>query len=92
MAIVVLVFWLFTAGAGFYLLVTSSLGRARPNELADPTAPTGSAPVTPEAPTEPAHPAPTAHHAPAAPISGIRNAMPAAYLGGSRSAVSANTV
>ena len=29
MAIVVLVFWLFTAGAGFYLLVTSSLGRAR---------------------------------------------------------------
>jgi hypothetical protein len=30
MAIVVLVLWLFTAGAGFYLLVTSSLGRARP--------------------------------------------------------------
>ena len=30
MAIVVLVFWLFTAGAGFYLLVTSNLGRARP--------------------------------------------------------------
>ena len=29
MAIVVLVLWLFTAGAGFYLLVTSSLGRAR---------------------------------------------------------------
>ena len=29
MAIVVLVFWLFTAGAGFYLLVTSNLGRAR---------------------------------------------------------------
>jgi len=28
MAIVVLVLWLFTAGAGFYLLVTSSLGRA----------------------------------------------------------------
>jgi hypothetical protein len=33
MAIVVLVCWLFTAGAGFYLLVTSNLGRARP---ADP--------------------------------------------------------
>jgi hypothetical protein len=30
MAIVVLVLWLFTAGAGIYLLVTSNLGRARP--------------------------------------------------------------
>jgi len=30
MAVVVLVLWLFTAGAGFYLLVTSNLGRARP--------------------------------------------------------------
>jgi hypothetical protein len=30
MAIVVLVLWLFTAGAGLYLLVTSNLGRARP--------------------------------------------------------------
>jgi hypothetical protein len=30
MAIVVLVLWLFTAGAGFYLLVTSNLGHARP--------------------------------------------------------------
>jgi hypothetical protein len=30
MAIVVLVLWLFTAGTGFYLLVTSNLGRARP--------------------------------------------------------------
>jgi Na+/proline symporter len=30
LAIVVLVLWLFTAGAGFYLLVTSNLGRARP--------------------------------------------------------------
>ncbi|HEY1319036.1 MAG TPA: hypothetical protein VGF32_02265 [Streptosporangiaceae bacterium] len=29
MAIVVLVLWLFTAGAGFYLLATSNLGRAR---------------------------------------------------------------
>jgi hypothetical protein len=34
MAIVVLVLWLFTAGAGFYLLVTSNLGRARPAESA----------------------------------------------------------
>jgi len=30
MAIVVLVLWLFTAGAGFYVLLTSSLGRSRP--------------------------------------------------------------
>ena len=38
MAIVVLVLWLFTAGAGFYLLFTSSLGRARPaGPAAQPT-------------------------------------------------------
>ena len=47
MAIVVLVLWLFTAGAGFYLLVTSNLGRARaaaPAQAAEPaTAPAGSA-------------------------------------------------
>ncbi len=36
MAIVVLVLWLFTAGAGFYLLLTSSLGRARPAGPAGP--------------------------------------------------------
>ena len=36
MAIVVLVLWLFTVGAGFYLLVTSSLGRARPTGPARP--------------------------------------------------------
>jgi hypothetical protein len=36
-AIVVLVLWLFTMGAGFYLLVTSNLGRARPaSASADP--------------------------------------------------------
>jgi hypothetical protein len=39
MAIVVLVLWLFTAGAGFYLLFTSSLGRARPAALAAQPAP-----------------------------------------------------
>ena len=47
MAIVVLVLWLFTAGAGFYLLVTSNLGRARPAapaQAAEPApAPAGSA-------------------------------------------------
>jgi hypothetical protein len=54
MAIVVLVLWLFTAGAGFYLLFTSSLGRARP---AGPAA--QPAPVThPAAVTQPAAAAP----------------------------------
>ena len=48
MAIVVLVLWLFTAGAGFYLLVTSNLGRARP--AAEP-APAESATVSAAATT-----------------------------------------
>ena len=39
MAIVVLVLWLFTAGAGFYLLVTSNLGRARPAAASPAAAP-----------------------------------------------------
>ena len=50
MAIVVLVLWLFTASAGFYLLVTSNLGRARPAATipaAEPaTAPAESATVS----------------------------------------------
>jgi len=40
MAIVVLVLWLFTSGAGFYLLFTSSLGRAGPTGPAAQPAPT----------------------------------------------------
>jgi Flp pilus assembly protein TadB len=44
MAIVVLVLWLFTAGAGFYLLVTSNLGRARP-AATTPTAEPATAPA-----------------------------------------------
>jgi len=48
MAIAVLVLWLFTAGAGFYLLVTSNLGRARP--AAEP-APAESATVSAAATT-----------------------------------------
>jgi hypothetical protein len=54
MAIVVLVLWLFTVGAGFSLLVTSNLGRSRPEpspvvtlvaaaSAATPAAATGSA-------------------------------------------------
>jgi hypothetical protein len=62
MAITVLVFWLFTAGAGFYLLVTSGLGRTRPATPAETTAP-----------TEPADPAPLTRGAPAA----ARSAAPA---------------
>jgi hypothetical protein len=55
MAIVVLVLWLFTAGAGVYLLVTSNLGRARPAAAAQAPEPaTASAPATdPPAATEP---------------------------------------
>jgi hypothetical protein len=53
MAIVVLVLWLFTAGAGFYLLVTSNLGRARPavtTQAAEPaTVPAAAAPEVPPA-------------------------------------------
>jgi hypothetical protein len=55
MAIVTLVFWLFTAGAGFYLLVTSSLGRARPAGPAEATEPATPASVTA---TQTAAPAP----------------------------------
>ena len=36
MAIVVLVLWIVTAGAGVYLLVTSGLGQARSARLAAP--------------------------------------------------------
>src|SRR5262245_62174747 len=55
MAIVVLVLWLFTAGAGFYLLVTSNLGRARPAANAPAaTASPATAPATTAPATEPA--------------------------------------
>jgi hypothetical protein len=68
MAIVVLVLWLFTAGAGFYLLVTSNLGRARPaatTPAAEPaTVPAEPATVPAESTTVPAA-------APAAPASAV---------------------
>ena len=58
MAIVVLVLWLFTAGAGFSLLATSSLSRARP------TAPTSAAePAAPAAEPATASVAPSAQAA-----------------------------
>ena len=51
MAIVVLVLWMFTAGAGIYLLVTSNLGRARPaaNPAHDALAPQLASAVAPSA-------------------------------------------
>ena len=59
MAIVVLVLWLFTVGAGFYLLVTSNLGRARPAAATPAAEPTASEPTAAE-PTaaEPTAPSP----------------------------------
>jgi hypothetical protein len=54
MAIVVLVLWLFTAGAGIYLLVTSNLGRARP-AATTPAAEPATVPAEPA--TVPAEPA-----------------------------------
>ena len=48
MAIVVLVLWLFTAGAGFSLLVTSNLSRARPRRAAP-----AEEPATPQSPPLP---------------------------------------
>ena len=74
MAIVVLVLWLFTAGAGFYLLVTSNLGRARP-AATTPTA--GPAPAEP-APAEPAPAEPATVSAAATAASAASVAAPAA--------------
>ena len=65
MAIVVLVLWLFTAGAGFYLLVTSNLRGARPAAAlpvaqpapdAEPATASVAAPAA-QAPAAPAQPA-----------------------------------
>jgi hypothetical protein len=50
MAIVVLVLWLFTAGAGFYLLVTSSLGRDRSAPATPAAQPTAASVAVPAAP------------------------------------------
>ena len=53
MAIVVLVLWLFTAGAGFSLLVSSNLGRARPAARLQPKNP-----PRPQSPPPPLRPPP----------------------------------
>jgi hypothetical protein len=75
MAIVVLVFWLFTAGAGFYLLVTSNLGRARP-AAASPAAEPAAAPA--ESATVPAAPAESATVPAAATAAAATQAAPGA--------------
>jgi hypothetical protein len=78
MAIVVLVLWLFTAGAGFYLLVTSNLGRARPAATipaAEPaTAPAESATVSAAAPAKASVAAPAAQ-TPATPAPASKREM-----------------
>ena len=56
MAIVVLVLWLFTAGAGFYLLVTSNLGRARPAATTPAAEPATAPPSQPQPPPRQAVP------------------------------------
>jgi hypothetical protein len=59
MAIVVLVLWMFTAGAGFRLLFTSSLSRARPARAARPAPAAQPASVVRPAPAaQPAAPVP----------------------------------
>ena len=76
MAIAALVLWLLTAGAGFYLLVTSNLGRARP-AAASPAA-------------EPAATASAAVHASAAPSASAASvATPAAQAAPSAAVASA---
>jgi hypothetical protein len=54
MAIVVLVLWMLTAGAGFYLLVTSNLGRAHPAAATPPAEPASARPAPAESATVPA--------------------------------------
>ena len=74
MAIVVLVLWLFTAGVGVYLLVTSNLGRARPAaaaQAAEPPAASVTAAVQ-------AAPAAQAAHVQAAPAQAAPAAQAAA--------------
>ena len=54
MAIVVLALWMFTAGAGFYLLVTSNLGRARSAATTSAAKPATASVAAPAAPAAPA--------------------------------------
>jgi hypothetical protein len=73
MTIVVLVLWLFTAGAGFSLLVSSNLGRSRP---AAPPA-TANAPIAAQAPPVVAEAPPAASGTAPAPAA-VPTSVPAA--------------
>jgi hypothetical protein len=66
MAIVVLVLWLFTAGAGFYLLVTSNLRGARPAAVLPVAQPAPDAEPATASVAAPAAQAPAAQAQPAA--------------------------
>jgi hypothetical protein len=66
MAIVVLVLWLFTAGAGFYLLVTSNLRGARPAAALPVAQPAPGAEPATASVAAPAAQAPAAQAQPAA--------------------------
>ena len=76
MAIAVLVLWLFTAGAGFYLLVTSNLGRARPAASApEATAPAAEPAIASVGQAAPAAQAASTPQAAAAPPSASKREM-----------------
>jgi len=76
MAIVVLVLWLFTAGAGFYLLVTSNLGRARSAASAlEATAPAAEPAIASVGQAAPAARAASATQAASAPPSASKREM-----------------
>jgi len=66
MAIVVLALWLFTAGAGFYLLATSNLGRARPAATIPAAQPAAAQPAAAQPAAAPAQPATVPAAAPVA--------------------------
>ena len=98
MAIVVLVLWLFTAGAGFSLLVTGNLGRSRPAPSAatePPAGPAAATATTSEAPaaTEPlAGPAAAAATVTEAPAAATIAAIASAPSGAAAPAVASAAI
>jgi len=86
MAIVVLVLWLFTAGAGFYLLVTSNLGRARPAATTPASQPAAAPAVSATVPAATAATTATASATPVAVPAAQTPATPARTAGGASAA------
>jgi hypothetical protein len=86
MAIVVLALWLFTAGAGFYLLVTSSLGHGRAARSVGASPP--QAPLNQPAAATPASAATSATLASAAPAASSASAATAATSGSAAASAS----